>query len=56
MNEIYNEEELKLRVTHELDVLEFMDTIEMSFAELLDIIFPELDEEQKEDLARAIER
>ena len=51
-DELYTDEELQLRIAHELDVVDFLDIIEMPFAELLTIIFPELDEEQREALKR----
>ena len=54
MSTLIDDEELKLRVVHELDVSEFMDTCDISFAELIDIVFDELDEEQKENLIRTI--
>jgi len=53
---LIDDEELKLRLAHELDVVEFLDTLDMTFEELLDIVFIELDDEQKEKLERAIER
>ena len=53
---LIDDEELKLLLAHELDVVEFLDTLDMTFEELLDIVFIELDDEQKEKLERAIER
>ena len=54
LSTLINDEELKIRVAHELDVSEFMDACDISFAELIDIVFDELDEEQKENLIRTI--
>lgn len=53
---LINDEELKLRIAHELDIVEFLDTVQWSFTDLLEVVFNELDDEQKEELARAIER
>ena len=49
-----NDEELKLQVVAQLDVLEFLDIISMDFAELVDLIFEDLNEDAKEELERAV--
>lgn len=45
-------EELKLLIAHNLDVLEFLDILGISFPELIDIL-QEQCEEQRQDLLRA---
>jgi hypothetical protein len=49
-----NDEELRLQVVAQLDVLEFLDIISMDFAELVDLIFEDLNEDAKEELERAV--
>jgi hypothetical protein len=55
LSTLLNDQELKIKVAATLDVVEFLDTVQMSFAELLDIVFDELNEEQKEELTRTVE-
>ena len=45
-------EELKLLIVHNLDVYEFLDILDVSFAELVDILEDDC-EEHYEELARA---
>ena len=55
LSTLLNDQELKIKVAATLDVVEFLDIVQMSFAELLDIVFDELNEEQKEELTRTVE-
>lgn len=50
MSHLIHNDELKSLISKELDVAEFLDTIEMSFEELIEIVFPELNEEQRSRL------
>ena len=45
-------EELKLLIVHNLDVLDFLDIVGVSYAELVDILEDQI-EENYEELARA---
>lgn len=47
-----NHEELMSLIESKLDVTEFLDACGLSFAELLQIVLPELNEEQIEELDR----
>lgn len=48
------DEELKLLVVNQLDVLEFLDIIGMDFAELVQLVFEDLNEDAREELQRAV--
>lgn len=54
MSLLTNDEELQDLITSKMDVVEFLDTIEMSFEELVAIVFPELNEEQRSQLKRTL--
>lgn len=45
-------EDLKVLITHNLDVLDFLDILDVSFPELVDILEDEI-EEKYEELIRA---
>ena len=46
--------QLKDQLEHELDVLQFLDIISMSYRELIDLVFESgISEEQRQELARA---
>ena len=47
-----NDEELKQLIACELDPLSFLDACGISFEELIDLVFPELNEEQRQELER----
>lgn len=49
-----HDDELKLLIAARLDITEFLDLCELSFDEVIDIIFETLNEEQKEVLAREL--
>ncbi len=52
---LYNDEELKLLVSAELDIIEFMDCIGMSFDELIEVVWDSISEEGKAELSEAVE-
>lgn len=51
-----NDEELKEKIAAQLDLLEFLDLVQLTYEEVIDIIFKELNDEQKEELTRNVER
>lgn len=51
-----NDEELKEQIAAQLDLIEFLDIVQLTYIEVIDIIFKELNDEQKEELKRSVER
>ncbi len=54
---MYNvdEEQLKDQLEHELDVLQFLDLVGLSFREVIDMVFEQgLHEDTRQDLERAV--
>ena len=50
-----DEEQIKDQIEHELDVTQFLDLIDMSFRELVDMVFDQgLNEEIRQRLERSI--
>ena len=52
MSQFIHDDELKLRITSEWDVTDFLDCVGWSFEDLIDIVFDELNEEQRQELER----
>lgn len=52
MNEILKRQELKDKIFHELDIIEFIDILEMSYEEAVDILLKAASEEQREAVER----
>ena len=53
--QMYNDEELKVLVAAELDILEVLDIVGMDYEEILDILWEHFSEEGKQELQAAIE-
>lgn len=52
MNEILKRQELRDRIFHELDIIQFIDILEMSYEEAVDILLNAASEDQREQLER----
>ena len=52
MNEILKRQELKDRILHELDIIQFIDILEMSYEEVVTLLLEAASEEQREAIER----
>lgn len=50
MNEVLKQQEFRERILHELDILQFLDIIEMSYEEIIDLLIDNATEEQRENI------
>lgn len=50
-----NEEQLKDQIEHELDIIQFLDLLDMSFRDVVEMVFNEgVSEEYRQKLERAV--
>lgn len=52
MNEILKRQELKDRILHEMDILQFLDMLEVPYEDVIDILLENATEEQRETIER----
>lgn len=52
MNEVLKRQELKDKIFHELDIIQFIDILEMSYEEAVDVLLKAASEEQREAVER----
>lgn len=52
MNEILKRQELRERILHEIDILQFIDILEMSYEEVVTTLLDSASEEQREQIER----
>lgn len=50
MNEILKRQELKDRILHEMDILQFLDMLEIPYEEIIDVLLENATEEQRETI------
>lgn len=50
MNEILKRQELKDRILHEMDIIQFLDMLEIPYEEVIDILLENATEDQRENL------
>ena len=50
MNEILKLQELRERILHEMDILQFLDMLEIPYEEVIDILLTNASEDQREQI------